>query len=243
MDYRDIIVEEKQEEYKEIHKIIYKTLSRMIFNISFIEASTQLQDSDIDYDKITMYFLHKNIFENLITMVYRGFFDDGIDSTNLIRFKNRVISEYLKDEYRGDIIKSIKSLAIEDKQYKKKIEVLKKNVEEIRNNFIAHGLLEAKDGSIVDLTDIKELVKHGCELFKHLSFNVRTFYNPITEGDGLGFDEEFTFTEKLTERFVKHNFLTSSWISYINCEYGDCFDEKAIKRLQDIVEEINMDRV
>lgn len=164
MNYRDVIYEEKQEEYKKMHKIMYRTLGNMIFDISFIEASVSLQDNELGHDFITISFLHRNVFENLITKMYRGFFDNsGSDTINLMKFKNKVIKEYIKEEYKQEILDDIKKLPIEDKIYKRKFEIIKKNVDIIRDKYIAHGILDPKESSKVDLKDIKELLKNGCE--------------------------------------------------------------------------------
>lgn len=97
-----------------------------------------------------------------------------------------MINEFLKEEYGQKVIDDLKVLPIEDKIYKRKIETIKKNVDEIRANYIAHGLLNPEEGAIVDLNDIKELHRNGCELFQHLSFKVNDFYNPLLEGNGTG---------------------------------------------------------
>lgn len=215
----------------------------MIFDISFIEASVSLQDNELGHDFITISFLHRNVFENLITKMYRGFFDNsGSDTTNLMKFKNKVIKEYIKEEYKQEILDDIKKLPIEDKIYKRKFEIIKKNVDIIRDKYIAHGILDPMESSEVDLKDIKELLKNGCELFQHLSFDVKSFYNPLLEGDGTNFENEFEYTAASTQKFIKHSFLTSGFIDKIECTYVEHCNAGVRNRLEKVLSDINSNR-
>ncbi len=64
MNYKDVIKAEWLSEYIDQHKLFYRTLSSMIFDVSFIEACSELQNSDLDSDCITVKFIYRNVYEN-----------------------------------------------------------------------------------------------------------------------------------------------------------------------------------
>lgn len=242
MNYKEVIIPEKIEEYKKQHKLFYQSLSSMIFDISFIEACCELQDADLDYDLITIKFLYRDLFENLISKVYRCFFDNsGANSINLFNYKNNVIGAFLKSEYKQTVIEQIALLPIEDVEYKKQKDELGRNVFSLRREFIAHRLLSTSDTSQVDLKDIKKLVEYGCQLFQTLSFEPRDFYS-FFEGDGNDFSKEFKYTYESTRRFIKNSYLSSKYITNINCQISEECDETIKKRIESIVNELNSTR-
>ena len=142
MNYKDVIKPEFISEYIEQHKLFYRTLSSMIFDVSFIESCLDLQNSELNSDWITVKFIYRNIYENLIIKVSRCFFDNsGRDATNLFRFTNRVLSDFLRPEYKENVLQMIATTGFEDKEYRRKQETLNTNVLGLRDVFIAHGLL------------------------------------------------------------------------------------------------------
>ena len=242
MNYKDIIIEQHIEDYKEQHRIFYQTLSSMIYDISFLQNAYDLQDWKILHDFITLKMMYRNIFENLITKVYRCFFDNsGNGSTNIFKYKNKVLKLYLKEEYRQPIIDKIKLLPIESKEFKASFEELRNNYKAIRNGFIGHRLLVTSDDATVDLDDIKQLVEYGCELLQTLSFEPSDFYS-FTEGDGFDFSKENETTKSLTYNFIMHSFLTSRYITKIECAFDELCPEDIKERLEKIIQEINICR-
>ena len=187
MNYREAILAENIDEYKIQHRIFYQSLSSMIFDIAFLQACVDLQDYDLNYDLITVKMLHRNIFDNLISKVYRCFFDKTSGATNIIIFKSLVIGRYLKAEHRKEINDKVKELPIFSSEYKNnKFKDLEKNCRDLRHSFIGHRLLATEDNAIIDLDDIRKLVDYGCELFQVLSFEPSDFYS-FLEGDGYDF--------------------------------------------------------
>lgn len=67
LNYKEIIVETEIEKYKKIHKMLYRSLSMMIHDISFLYATTEFDFFELDSDWISINILHTDIFENLIT--------------------------------------------------------------------------------------------------------------------------------------------------------------------------------
>ena len=59
MNYKDVIKAEWLSEYIDQHKLFYRTLSSMIFDVSFIEACSELQNSDLDSDWIKVIIIVK----------------------------------------------------------------------------------------------------------------------------------------------------------------------------------------
>lgn len=239
MNYKVIILEQYIEDYKEQHRIFYQTLNSMIYDISFLQNACDLQDWKIHHDFITLRMMYRNIFENLVTKVYRCFFDNsGNDSTNILKYKNKVLRLYLKEEYRQSIVNKVKQLPIESKEFKVKFEELRTNCNSIRNGFIGHRLLTASDDAAVNLNDIKQLVEYGCKLLQALSFEPSDFYS-FTEGDGFDFSKEIETTKSLTYNFLIHSFLTSSYINKIECAFDELCPNDIKERLEKILQEIN----
>lgn len=239
MNYKDIILERYIEDYKEQHRIFYHTLNSMIYDIAFLQNAYNLQDCEIHHDFITLKMLYRNIFENLITKVYRCFFDNsGNSSTNILKYKNKVLRQYLREENRQPIINNVNQLHIESKEFKVRFEELRNNYKSIRNGFIGHRLLDASDDAVVDLEDIKQLVEYGCELLQTLSFDPGDFYS-FTEGDGFDFSKEIETTKSLSYKFIMHSFLTSSYITKIECEVDELCPKDIRDRLEKIIQKLN----
>lgn len=242
MNYKNVILEEHIENYKEQHRIFYSTLSSMIFDMAFLQACVDLQDRELYSDWITVKCLHHDVFENLIAKVYRCFFDEsGRDSTNIIKYKSRVVGTYLKEEYRQEMKDKVKALYIFSDEYKPKYNKLKENAVALRNRFIGHRLMNVSDECEVDLADIRKLVDYACELHQTLSFEPRSFYS-LVEGDGYDFSKEFAYTEKSTHDFIAHTFLTSKHIKKINCEFDEDCPKDIKERLEAIIQTLNNDR-
>ena len=242
MNYKDVIVEEYIENYKEQHRIFYHTLSSKIFDMSFLKACVDLQDRELCSDWITIKFLHRDLFENLLSKLYRCFFDNsGNDSTNIFLFKNKVLSFYLKEEYRQEVRETVKLLSISSYEYKPLIDRLEKNVVGLRNGFIGHRLLNAPEECEVDLNDIRKLVESACALLQALSFETRDFYS-FVEGDGYDFSKEFAYTESSTRKFIAHTFLTSEYITKVNCDFDEDCPKNVKGRLESIIQIINTNR-
>ncbi len=243
MNYKEAIRLESVDEYKELHKLFYRTLSSMIFDISFIEACSNLQSRtpDINSDWISIKFLFRDVYENLLIKVSRCFFDNsGSDAINLFGFKNKVVGGFIEEKYRCALIKQIAGLPMEDKLYKVKINNLKHNVLGLRDQYIAHGLIARQSDELsVDLKDIKELVKNGCQLFQVLSFDPPLDFYSWIEGDGYDFSREFYFTKTSTELFVKYSMLSSRKILEIACVYDEYIEKEEREAILKIVADIN----
>ena len=242
MNYKDVILEQYIDNYKEQHRIFYSTLSSMIFDMAFLQACVDLQDRELSSDWITVKGLHRDLFENLILKLYRCFFDlKGSDSTSFLKYKNNVLGVYLKEEYSEQQKDKVKAHPLLSLEYKTKYESIRDNVLALRNGFIGHRLLNASDECEVDLKDIRTLVEYSCDLFQLLSFEPRDFYS-FAEGDGHNFSKEFAFTDSLTHNFISHSFLTSRYITKINCEFDEQCPKDVRERLELIIKGINSER-
>lgn len=239
MNYREVIKSEYIEEYKEQHRIFYCALSSMIFDISFLETCVELQDHELDSDWITIKFLHRNLFENLISKVYKCFFDNsGKDSITLFRFKNNIVHRFIKEEYQTQILDNISKLSSEYDDFTKRKTNLEENLLALRRSFVAHRLLITDDDAVVDLREIKMLVEYGQKLFQTLSFRPLDFYS-FAEGDGYDFSKEIEYTRQSLSKFIKTSFLTSKYIAKIDCELQDDCDDAIKERICAIISDLN----
>lgn len=239
MKHDEVIKPEYIQQYVDTHKILYRTLSIMISDVNFLKACVNLQDHDLESDWISIKYLHGTVFESLILRTYKCFFDNsGTDSTNLFKFKNSIIGTFLKDEFREEVKNKITTLRIEDKVYRRaKLEKLEENILCLRDQYIGHGLLNADDAT-VDLSDIEDLLKLGCELFQALSFEPKRFYG-FFEGDGYDFLKEFAYTEKSLTNLVRYTQLSSTNIRSISCDFDSECDESVAVKIQALVHRIN----
>lgn len=210
----------------------------MIHDVSFIAACVELEDFDLNFDWITIKFLHQDIFENLIMRTYRVFFDkSGQDVYSLMHFKNCVIGELIKPEYRQQLVDKIRLLPIEDKFYKSKMNAIRDNLVPLRNQYIGHGMLNPSSNEKVDLVDLKELLENGCELFQTLSFNVEDFYRGTS--DGYGFEAEWKYTYSSAKAFIKLSKLSSKYITDVSCKYAKYCPEDVKERIKLVIRELN----
>ncbi len=240
MNYKEVIIPEKLKEYIEMHKLFYRTLGSMIFDISFIESCCDLNEKGVETDEITLHALYKDVFENLLIKVYRGFFDSGREATSLFLFKNKVLNEYISDTYKNTLITQIRLLPIENRKYRNKLENIRASVRELRNQYLAHGLIEKQsEDVVVYLADIKELVEKGCELYQVLSFDPPLDFYSWVEGGGTDFKEEFLCTRELTDHFLKCASLSSSFIKSISCEYVELCEPEEIALYSTNISSIN----
>lgn len=239
MKHDEVIKPEFVQQYIDTHKILYRTLSIMISDVNFIKACVNLQDHDLGNDWISIKYLHGTVFESLILRTYKCFFDNsGTDSTNLFRFKNNIIGSFLKEEFQEEIKNKVATLRIKDKIYRAtRLKRVEESVLCLRDQYIGHGLLNADDATI-DLSDIEELLKLGCELFQTLSFEPRRFYT-FLEGDGYDFAREFAYTEKSLANLIRYTQLSSNNIASISCNFDPDCEENAVKKIQTLIGKIN----
>lgn len=243
MKHTEVIKPEYIDEYVETHRMLYRTLSIMISDVNFIKACVDLNDVELHHDWISLKYLHGVVFEDLIMRTYKAFFDNkGTDATNLFKFKNSVKGKYLKPEYVDRVKVDIATSRLEaDKEYKKtRLEDLSKNIIYLHDKYVGHGILNAKEEFKVNLSDIKELLEYGCELFQRLSFEPKGFYDPLLESDGYDFSREFSYTEKSLSDFIRYTMLSSSYVKSIDCVIDeDCKEFAVGKKLQRMIDDIN----
>lgn len=244
MYYKDIIKPDKISAYQNLHKIIYRALSSMIFDLCFVENGYAMSQTykNTRPDEISRSLIFRDMFSVLILKTYKAFFDNsGIDSTNLLKFKNKIIGTFVKDEYRYSILTEISNCRISDNSYKSKLESIKTNTFKLRDTVLAHNLNVPSGSDSVYLPDIRELLENGCELFQALSFRPLDFYSWI-EGDGYDFSREFTYTKELTRRVWEYFYLSSDYIQKIDGDiYVEYFTvpEESQKELSVLIESIN----
>lgn len=74
MYYKDVIRPEFWNDYIKFHKLYHRDFCSMIFDVAFIEACSELDYDDIDYQWYTVGQLRRDVYENLLVKLYRCFF-------------------------------------------------------------------------------------------------------------------------------------------------------------------------
>ena len=241
MKHTDVIKPQFIEEYEHFHKIIYRNLDMALMDMYFLESCLRVQDLDLGYNALPMKCLYRSVFSSLTMNVCKCFFDNsGNDATNLLIFKNRVIGKYLREEHVEHVTMEVSKLLLSNKDYKKKVSDIEKNVLILRDNFISHGLLKSSyDKAIVLLPDYHELLSCGCELFDRLSFEPETFYSAAVEGDGhIPFPDTDGFS-KVYDEFLSYTLLASPFIKNVTCEVDPFCEEKIQRKLAAIEKKLN----
>ena len=240
MKHTDVLKSEYIKTYVETHKILYSTFNKMISDISFLKATYDLQDDILNYDRASIRYLRMTISESFILRACKCFFDNsGQNVISLMRFKNSILGQYLKEEYRKEIFCKVSQLKIEDKIYRHKFEELKSNCLKLRDGYIAHGLKNADEEAKVNFYDLFELVNNGIDLFHALSFETKGFYNLAKEGDGYDFSKEISYTEKSFYSLIRYIMLSSTQITEISCKKDEVYDNETLQKIDQLIDDIN----
>ena len=237
MKHTDVLKKEYIEEYENTHRMLYRTLSMMISDISYLEAYFKSIDDQFElFDWTSLFHLQTAIFESLIIKTYRLFYDDTYnDNKTIYRFKNKIMGNLINERFKDDLINEINQIPKIDDH---KTEAFKKNIIILRNKNIAHGTIDFNLAQVC-LQDIKDFHKYGCKMFQKLSFEPANFYEEKYDGVGYDFEKENIYTKKAYFELLNYVALSSSYITSIKCDLAPYCDDDVMKKINNIIEEIN----
>ena len=107
--------------------------------------------------------------------------------------------------------------------------------------YIGHEQLNPPDAE-VSLSEIRDLVYRGIELFQILSFEPKSFYDPLLEGDGYDFSKEISYTKKSMAEFLRYSVLSSNLIQEVSIALSPECEGQIAKRIMRVVDDINISK-
>lgn len=223
MKYRDIIKPEMIEDYIRYHKKFYHEMENINSDILLLEKIYALPIADLQINSAWSLcaLVADNTLQNLSVKLYRIFWDTDKDVFTLTKYKNRILKQYIKDEYKSWFQSQIKEVGINETY----INTLKEKIHRMRNKFLAHrnknffeGITDSIQISFKELTD---LVFKFNKLFSIMSFEVADKY---TKNDYYDVDirhsVEKAFSDNLDDCMIAMIFNSDlvnkkyNWIEY-----------------------------
>lgn len=231
MKYTDVIKPECIAKYSEMQKSLFIDLNSILFDIIFLKKCIDNNGINMLYDtNLVIGKLFNNEFQYLIIKVARCLFDKGSDTITLLRFKNMIFKEFIKDEYKESVqalSKNSKWFAEEAKEVKTKVESC---ITQFRNHYLAHSLQREIDDISVSLLDIEKLFDAATDLFCLLSFEPGDLYGK-TPTDGCTFTDERNALVEFCDMFFDYQYLSSPHIEHISYKLDEFFVEEDEKKI------------
>lgn len=177
---KEIILSEYLKNYEDAMKFFYSELVTLNTNIFIINKVREFPfDLMCTPDNCTFFYMViNNFFEYCVIIMSRLLKDTGSDSFTLPIFKNRIINEYIKPDFKIAFKNRIKNI----KFYELTNDVLNR-IQDLRNKRIAHTLEDyIKDTTNIGRINFDELEKLKDRtnlLFENLSFRIKHIMVPV----------------------------------------------------------------
>ncbi len=184
LNEKEIILPKYFKDYKDGMGFFYGELITLNMNIFIINKIRKFPfDLFCTPDDSTFFsMVINNFFEYSIIIISRLFKDTGKDCFTLLKFKNKIISLYIKPEYKSNFIERLKKVNFE----KLTADILN-SIHDLRKKRIAYNLEEfIKDTKNIGRINFDELEKlRDCsnKLFDNLSFGIEHMMVPIPYSD------------------------------------------------------------
>jgi predicted DNA binding protein len=221
---KEIILPEHFEDYKDGMGFFYGELITLNTNIFIIN---KIRKFPFDLfctpdNRIFFSMVINNFFEYSIIIISRLFKDTGRDCFTLPKFKNKIISLYIRPEYKSNFIERIKEV-----NFKKLTADILNRIHDLRKKRIAHNLEEfIKDTKNIGRINFDELEKlRDCsnKLFDNLSFRIEHIMVPIPYSDKVIHPKDTdprSDIEKILDSIAKESYflnmpeLDKYWLEY-----------------------------
>lgn len=178
MDYRDVIKPDEIDEYIKYHKKFFSHIADINTDIFFMERFLSFPFKELKMLHSILFYsiINDNMFQNLVVKIHRLINDNDSDVFTLIKYKNKIMKNYIKDEFKSKLIEQIKMYDLNEKKYLD----IRDKIKTARNEFIAHRNMEYfnhyTEKNLVEFNEMKNLVLRINDFFKAISFNVDDTY-------------------------------------------------------------------
>jgi len=246
---KEIIIPKYFEDYKDGMGFFYGELITLNTNIFIINKIRKfpfdLFCTPDDYTFFSM--VINNFFEYSIIIISRLFKDTGRDCFTLPKFKNKIISIYIKPKYKSAFIKRIKEV-----NFKKLTADILNRIHDLRKKRIAHNLEEfikdTKNIGRINFDELEKLCDCSNKLFDNLSFGIGHMMVPISYSDKVIHPKDIDprpDIEKILDSIAKESyFLNMPELDKYWIEYGKKrMTERELKILNEYREKIRLPKV
>ena len=224
--YTDVILPEYIDKYVEMQKALFLDFNRIVFDIVFLQKALANKELNLLYDSmLVIEKLFGNEFQYLIIKISRCLFDTGTDVITLPRFKNRIIRDFIKPEYKQDVCDIVKNSRWNSDEIKDTISRVKISISGFRNHYLAHNLEGQTEELTIPLDDIEAVFNAATELFSLLSFETGDIYSPVPT-DGRTFSDEKQALSEFCDRFFDYQYLSSPHVQNISYRLDNLFVEE-----------------
>ncbi|GAE32695.1 hypothetical protein [Halalkalibacter hemicellulosilyticus] len=178
MKYNDVIKEDKIDEYIRYHIKFFREIADINTDVFYLNKLFNFPFKELHLFGEGMYYsiITRNIFQMLTIKIHRLLNDQTSDTFTILKFKNKIITEYLKDEYKQTFINSLKNNDFISKNHQ---EILN-SVKDARHEVLAHKNIRYFNGDFDNdffgFDEIKSLVFAINDFFRVLSFDVKDKY-------------------------------------------------------------------
>lgn len=177
---KDVITPEYLKDYEDGMGFFYSELVTLNTNIFIIN---KIREFPFDLfcvpdDKIFFSMVANNFFEYSVIIISRLIKDSSSNSFTIRKFKNRIIKDYIKPEYREAFKDRIKN-----SKFEHAMNDILDRIQDLRNKRIAHTIEDyVKDTKNIGRINFKELEKLRDSInsfFDSLSFNIKHMMVPV----------------------------------------------------------------
>jgi len=221
---KDIIIPEYLDEYKEGIGFFYSELITLNTNIFIINKIRKFPfDLFCNPDDCTFFHMViNNFFEYSLIIITRIFKDTGKDCFTLPKFINKIISKYIKSEYRKLFIQRVKNVNFNNLT----ADILNR-IHDLRKKRLAHNLeeyiTETKNIGRINYNELEKLRDYSNQLFENLSFGITHMMVPLPYCEKVihpkGYDSRPDI-EKILDAIAKDSYFINApeidkyWLDY-----------------------------
>jgi len=210
----DVIKPEHLKEYERLREDLHErllTLRNTVFVLQEI-AAFPFEDL-VDPDKLCFWRLvYWNSVEYMHILIYGLVSDTGPDANTVSRFKNRVLTEWIKDEYKEDFKALLKKVKPDDEMRR-----LAETVSEIRTHSLAHSLptkrsqLPDAGRRRVTVEGLAKLCEGIATIFDACNFGweMHTWFLPYDPASTVGGKRQPTDIEELLDLVARQSGLVN----------------------------------
>lgn len=171
---KEIILPKYFKDYKDGMEFFQNELTILNANIFIIN---KIREFPFDLfctpdDSTFFYMVINNFFEYSVILISRLFTDSSNDCFTLPKFRDKIISQYIRPKYRKDFMHRI-----EEVNFENLTSDILNHIHKLRNKRIAHNIKkfikDPKNIRLINFNELKQLQDCSNRLFNNLSFEIK----------------------------------------------------------------------